>query len=297
MTLLHTIAQVAAETSIAKEVLRKWETRYGFPLPVRDDNGNRVYTSAQLERLRLIRRLLNEGFRPSHIVGLEEAQLTELLSTRQTRTENSHEIGKANDILEWLKSRDPALLRDKLRAEMSSDGLHSFVTEIMPVMNIVVGEAWERGDIAIRDEHLYSETVQSLVRETLGTLINPEGHPRILLTTPPGEAHGLGILMLEAVLSMENAYCISLGPQSPLDEIVSAASDFQVEIVALSFSLAFPRKTIVPILKELRAGLPATIKLWAGGAGTLGMERLPRGVTLLPSLLNAAELLRKNEAA
>ena len=291
MNVLLTIAQVSAETGIAKEVLRKWETRYGFPLPIRDDNGNRVYSAEQLERLRLIRRLLNEGFRPARVVGLEEAALSELLSARPAWETPPVETQKVNEVLAWLRSRDPALLREKLRGELAARGLHSFVVEIMPVMNQRVGDAWENGQIAIRDEHLYTEIVQGLVREALAAAIHPQGSPRILLTTPPGEAHGLGILMLEAVMSLDGACCISLGPQSPLDEIVSAAADFQADIVALSFSLAFPRKQISPVLRELRSRLPATVKLWAGGAGTLGMDRVPRGATLLASLSDAGEML------
>lgn len=291
MNVLLTIAQVSAETGIAKEVLRKWETRYGFPLPVRDDNGNRVYSAEQLERLRLIRRLLNEGYRPARVVGLQETELSELLGARPTWEVLPAESEKINEVLEWMKSRDPALIREKLRGELAARGLHAFVVEIMPVMNQRVGDAWEKGEIAIRDEHLYSEIVQGLVREALATTIHPQGSPRILLTTPPGEAHGLGILMLEAVMSLDGACCISLGPQSPLDEIVSAAADFQADIVALSFSLAYPRKQIPPVLKELRSRLPAAVKLWAGGAGTLGMERVPRGTTLLASLADAGEML------
>ena len=62
----------------------------------------------------------------------------------------------------------------------------------------------------------------------------------MLLTTFPGEQHGLGLLMVEALLVPEGAQCISLGLQTPLDDIRRAALAHKVHIVALSFSAAFP---------------------------------------------------------
>ena len=45
----------------------------------------------------------------------------------------------------------------------------------------------------------------------------------------------LGLLMVEAMLVPEGVQCISLGPQTPLDDIRRAALAHKVHIVALSF--------------------------------------------------------------
>jgi DNA-binding transcriptional MerR regulator len=42
-----------------------WERRYGFPVPERDANGERCYPPEQVERLRLIKRLMDAGHRPA----------------------------------------------------------------------------------------------------------------------------------------------------------------------------------------------------------------------------------------
>jgi methylmalonyl-CoA mutase cobalamin-binding subunit len=86
--------------------------------------------------------------------------------------------------------------------------------------------------------------------------------------------------MLEAFLSIEGAYCISLGAQSPLPEIISAAADFDVDVVALSFSVSFPKKKIPSLLKEIRLELPSGIQLWAGGGGVRTIDRTPRGTAM-----------------
>lgn len=77
-------------------------------------------------------------------------------------------------------------------------------------------------DISIRQEYLYTESVQALVRQGLAGHAGAPGAPRVLLTTPPGELHTLGILMVEALMTLEGATCISLGEQTPLPEIASA---------------------------------------------------------------------------
>ena len=49
-SMLH-IAAVERETGIAKDTLRVWEKRYGFPQPRRDSTGDRVYDVDQVHRL------------------------------------------------------------------------------------------------------------------------------------------------------------------------------------------------------------------------------------------------------
>ena len=53
----------------------------------------------------------------------------------------------------------------------------------------------------------------------------------------------------------------------PLTEIVRAAQAHQADIVALSFSTAFPHRQIPPQLEQLRQLLPPEIELWVGGGG------------------------------
>lgn len=58
------INAVERETGISKELLRMWERRYGFPSPERDAQGDRIYPPDQVNKLRVVRRLIDAGFRP-----------------------------------------------------------------------------------------------------------------------------------------------------------------------------------------------------------------------------------------
>ncbi len=52
----------------------------GFPQPLRDASGNRLYPAEQVQRLQLVRRLLDAGLRPNKVVGLDAPALAQLLS-------------------------------------------------------------------------------------------------------------------------------------------------------------------------------------------------------------------------
>ena len=69
----------------------------------------------------------------------------------------------------------------------------------------------------------------------------------------------------------------------PLTEIANAATAHRADIVALSFSVAFPYRRIPALLDQLRTMLPESTSLWAGGSGVSHAEA-PEGITLMRSL-------------
>ena len=77
------IAAVERDTGLSKDVLRIWERRYGFPVPDRDSNGERSYPADQVDRLRLIKRLMDQGHRPGKLIATPPDELTALTPRRQ----------------------------------------------------------------------------------------------------------------------------------------------------------------------------------------------------------------------
>lgn len=61
---------------------------------------------------------------------------------------------------------------------------------------------------------------------------------------------------------------------------------FQVDTVGITFSGAYPYKSIRPHLLELRAVLPGDVEIWTGGEGVLRLRKLPAGVTKFKMLEN-----------
>ncbi|MGD8932804.1 MAG: MerR family transcriptional regulator, partial [Chromatiales bacterium] len=74
----HSISDVSRIAGIPKDLLRMWERRYGYPKPQRDVNGDRIYSDSQLDKLILIRQLVDQGKRPGKLMGLDLSELKAL---------------------------------------------------------------------------------------------------------------------------------------------------------------------------------------------------------------------------
>lgn len=283
------IAAVERETGLSKDVLRKWERRYGFPAPLRDGYGERVYPAAQVDRLRQIKRLLDAGMRPSRAIQVDAGRA----DTDEPVSGDSDGVlpTRAENPLDRLDLSDPAAMRQQLRRDLLRLGVSRFVLDTLVPLNDAVGEAWARGRLDIHQEHVYTDVVQGVLRGIIGDLGEASGAPRILLTTLPEEQHGLGILMAAALFSLEGAYCISLGTQTPVREIAQAARAHRVDVVALSFSGAYPRRRILPALAELQPQLGGHVELWAGGESTAKLVSPSPATRFLPTLEAARSAL------
>lgn len=273
------IGAVERDTGLSKDTLRVWERRYGFPEPARDDNGERVYPPEQVEKLRLIRRLMDNGHRPGKIIGQPVEELRRLADSEREPADEALE-----GIVQLLVRHDSTELKRTLSQRLARQGLQRFVTETVAPLNTLVGDAWMGGRLAVFEEHLYTEVVQGLLRSAIAGAQHPGLPPRVLLTSLPGEEHCLGLLMAEALLTVEGATCIPLGTQVPAADVSKAARAHRADVVALSFSAAFPTRNAVAHLIDLRAMLPERFGLWAGGAGIARQTKEVAGVTIVKSL-------------
>lgn len=284
------IAAVERDTGLSKDTLRVWERRYGFPSPRRDAVGERAYTLEQVERLRVVKRLLDVGHRPGRVVPLAIdalQQLTELMAEPPLRSGDAAP-GSADlrAYVELVRSHDVAGLRRALTRALSRLGVGRFVIEVVGPLNAAVGDAWLRGQMAIFEEHVYTETMQGVLRQAIAGIPEPaaDSRPCVLLGTLPGEPHGLGLLMAEVMLALEGCRRVALGVQAPLWDTVLAAGAYGVDVVALSFSGCMNPNQAVDSLAELRAKLPPAVALWAGGSAPVLVRRAVPGVLALTSL-------------
>lgn len=295
------IAAVERDTGLSKDVLRMWERRYGFPLPQRDAHGERLYPAAQLERLCLIKRLIDQGHRPGKLMAVSDEELARLAPRRPpigaSATAEAHDSAELAELLALIRQHDASAYQQAMQQRLARQGLQRFVQDTVAPLARRVGEAWELGQLQIFEEHLFTELTQRLLRQAIATLPVGVGRPRMVLTTVPEEPHALGLLMLEAVLALEGVACIPLGTEMPLTEIARAASAHQADVVALSFSAAFPRRQVVGVLQQLRQQLPAHTELWAGGGGVPVQVASGSGQVLLHSFAQALQQLAQWRAA
>ena len=297
------IAAVERDTGLSKDTLRVWERRYGFPAPARDSLGERAYTLDQVEKLRVVKRLLDAGHRPGRIVPLSFTDLQALAeSTVDQPVRGAGPAAAAVDLRAYLAlihAHDPRGLRHELSRQLSRLGVAAFVVDVIVPLNMAVGDAWIRGQMEIFEEHMYTEAVQVVLRGAIANLPDAADgmRPRVLLSTCPGEPHGLGLLMAEAMFALEGCPCVSLGVQTPLWDIALAAAAHRSDIVALGFSGCMNPNQVVEGLTDLRAKLPGPVELWAGGSAPVLHRRRVDGVLPMATLEAVAPELQRWRAA
>lgn len=290
------IAAVERDTGLSKDVLRMWERRYGFPVPERDGNGERSYSADQVDRLRLIKRLMDMGHRPGKLIATPAAELLALAPRRPLPRAPAAGDDDLGELLALIRQHDGHGYQQAMQQRLARSGLLHFVQDTVAPLTRRVGEAWEDGSIEVFEEHLFTELTKRLLRQAIAALPGGRRRPRILLTSLPDEQHALGLLMVEALFALEGAECIPLGTQMPLLDTGRAAAAHHADIAALSFSIAFPQRQIPGLLQQLRPILPAGCELWAGGAGVARIAPIA-GVVLLPTLDNAVAALADWRAA
>jgi methanogenic corrinoid protein MtbC1 len=301
------IAEVALETGVQKDTLRVWERRYGFPVPLRDALGERRYSAEQVHRLRLIKRLLDAGLRPGGVVALSaealEAQLRQLPADaarprgRRPAAQAPAPSG-AVPVTDpttgadwpqwraWLHAGAVDAMHQALGQHALKHGLIHTVDGLLGPLGQAVGQAWFAGDITVYQEHLYTEAVTRFLQDALTHADRqhpaPRQAPRVLLTTLPGEQHTLGLLMAECMLALEGCERLSLGRDTPLTDLLQAAHQWQVDVVALSVSAHAPASEVWAGLRQLVTGLPAGVQVWVGGSSPhLHRRGMPQGPWVL----------------
>lgn len=291
--MLFSITALELATGFSSDLLRKWRRRYGFPKPV--TQSPLCFDEIQLDQLRLIKRLLDHGYRPSQVVGKSSRELRLILDA-STLCAASASDNLISEAMSALKRYDTLRIRALLVEARQDRSLYSFIDEIIFPLMQFVGTGWARQDLEIHHEHICTVVINAFLLNELASLEITAGATRIVLATPPMEQHALGLLMAECVLSESGAQCINMGIHLPPNEMAMAAIGCKAEILGVSFSFSYPRSAVRPWLAQLRKLLPQNIELWAGGAGTSAIRRSIPGVRIFTNLhsAKAALLARQN---
>ena len=285
-------SDIERETGFGMDLLRKWRQRYGFPLPEARADGKAGYSRKTVAHLLLIKRLLEGGFRAAQVVGKTPLELDRLHLALADRAPEPRMNASIRKLIERLRQTDVAGLDALLDKARAMGTLTEFVLNTLVPLVKEVGDAWSRKEIEIYHEHLCTSIVERRLHAEILASKPKRGYPRILFATPSEERHALGLLMAEAVLADQGAHTINIGPDAPFNELKLAVVSCKADVLALSFSFAYPARRVRPVLLHLRRLLPARMEIWVGGAGVAGVKRPPKGVRLFPEIAEASDALQ-----
>jgi MerR family transcriptional regulator, light-induced transcriptional regulator len=280
------IGALSRATEISVETLRTWERRYGYPVPERKPSGHRVYPTTNVPRLRRIAQALAQGHRAAEVVTASDADLGELLGTAQAPPAPAAAALSAppaglDDLLRAVERFDSEALTRPLLAEWARLGPLAFLRERIGPLVRAVGEAWEQGRLEVRHEHFLSERMGDLLRTLRMPLEERARGPLMVLTTLPGEAHGLGVQMVALLLAACGYRPLSLGTETPIPQVAEVGREMGARAVGVSISASSRGAAMTAQVLRLRSLLPRRIGLLVGGDGA---PRARAGVTVIQDL-------------
>lgn len=286
------IGAVSQMTGIDEHTLRVWERRYGFPHPERSSGGTRLYTDADIYRLRLIRRALARGHRPREVVGKDVASM-EALVGQQEPTALAVPPASSDDIaliLAALKRDDVDAVRAGLRKLAILHGPRGFVVHVAQPLLSQVGQLWSAGELEIHQEHLLSQCMSTQLR-ILGSLHENTFGPVVVLATLPNEPHGLGLEMVALYLATGGASPRIIGVSTPTEQIVRAAQAHHAAAVGLSILQSSDLLAAASEIRQLSSQLPRNTVLWLGGSGATSLPSI-EGTRIVASWDDLDNVLR-----
>lgn len=263
-----TIGAVSKATGFSPDTLRVWQKRYGFPVPQRKPSGHRLYSTADVKRLRRISEALARGHRPGQVVPLPEPRLQSLLTEAGASTgAGPRSLAPVASLMAFVRRHDAAGLTSALLSDAATLGPVEFLRLRAVPMVQEVGEAWSRGEIGIHHEHFFSERLSDVLRSVRMPYERAAAGPRITLATLSGETHGLGLQMAALVAAVGGLEPHVLGTDTPVAEIAAAARSGRVGAVGVSISASTAGPGSRDQLAALRRAVPAGTPILVGGQG------------------------------
>lgn len=289
------ISFVAAQIGVSSSTLRKWESRYGFPLAARTSSGVRYYSPQQLEDLKQAMRLIRNGHKPSRLFQQQGKLLLKLMHQKDPRPDQlaNKQHPSINRILRALKNHDLQTCQQEIENTFAELELEKAIDQVLAPLLLHVGEAWYRGDILVYQEHAFSKLFESVISSRCQS--DTTLKPTVLLATPSGERHVLALMLVRLALTRTGMHCIDLGADLPTDELLQAANDYRADILCLSLSSFIPRSVATTYLERLLNQLPDQVSIWVGGQGAqrliLSDPRLQLFISISEAYIKAKTLI------
>jgi MerR family transcriptional regulator, light-induced transcriptional regulator len=298
----YPIGTVARRTGLSTHVLRAWERRYGVVTPTRSPGGTRLYSNADILRLRLLRRVTEGGYGISHAAKLSTDELLALVQEEaEEAAAEEAPVDRSSEgdtyvvpALQAIEAMDGPRIHASLMRAAVSLGARDFMTMVAIPLLHRIGDLWADGMLCPAHEHLFSVQLRRVLAWLLESLPVPSTAPGLVATTPSGQWHELGAMLAAVVSAGEGWRVTYLGPDLPARDIGTAAEVTGASVVLLSVVGGMTEDMLVPQVADLREALPAEILVLVGGRGAKEhAEALTvAGATWLPDLDGLSAMLR-----
>ncbi len=301
----HPIGVVAERTGLSPDLLRVWERRYRAVEPSRSRDGQRLYSDADVERLRLLRLATAAGRSIGQAAQLGTDDLARLVREDEVARQRAvrweeraipqsvrADVERA---LELSRAVDAPALEGLLRRTAAALGVPLFLDGLVAPLLARMGDEWKAGRLTVAQEHLATAIIQRVLEGIIHFMVPSPGAPNLLLATLAGDQHKMGALLAATAAAVEGWRVTYLGPGLPAMEIATAAVAAEARVVGVSVVHLVEREQALTELRTIRSRLPASVPLLAGGAGAVALatELDESGIHVTATLSDLRTALRQ----
>ena len=286
----HPVRVVTQRTGLTPDLLRAWERRYRVVRPRRSAGGQRLYSDADIERLKQLHRAVLAGRTIGQVARLDRDALARLVEADAAspvpNAARDHDAGELSRLMsECLTAVDhldaPALERT-LRQAAHHLNVPVLLDHLVAPLLREIGDRWESGALQPIHEHTASVEIHKLLTWIVhSTPVKPDA-PRIAIATPAGQQMELGALMVAASAAAEGWRVAWFGPNLPARDIVSGVEALAPDAVAISLVHQTRDSELHRELEEIARGVVGKAPLLVGGRAAppyaLMLERLGASV-------------------
>jgi DNA-binding transcriptional MerR regulator/methylmalonyl-CoA mutase cobalamin-binding subunit len=303
----HSIKVAARRSGLSTHVIRVWEKRYDAVSPERTDTNRRLYSEEEIERLTLLRMATVAGHSIGNIARLPLEKLRSLIGKVTAETTTTKRDARTAEeaiqrALESVRAMDAGALENALKQAAVTHGQHGLLQAVIAPLATQVGDLWLNGEITAAHEHFASAVIRGFLMRNARSYAAGTAMPTIVVTTPPGQLHEIGAVMVAAAAADVGWRVIYLGPSLPAAEIAGAALQNEARAVALSIVFPADDPHLADELTRLRQLLPASTKIIVGGRAAVSYAKTIKELNLwetksLGDLYPLLEELRTPELA
>lgn len=290
MNTSFSIQFVSKITRLNSHTIRAWEKRYGAIVPHRDDNGRRVYTQDNIDKLIKLHALVSLGNAISDIAKLDDKSLDDMYHNYADQLESSiPQLKNADEskTTQYTVNVDYNLLLQNLtlalghyKLDIISHELDKVKKSISPrdfALNVLlpllgeVGSQVDSGILTIGQEHALSAILKFHIGQMIYKVIDvpPKSKNVLLIATPEGELHEFGIMIAALLCIHYGIKFYYLGPNLPAEALADTLKYIKPEIVLLGVSKNYIQNStnnnIDEYLDQLTNLMPNKTKVWVGG--------------------------------
>lgn len=265
----YRIGAVSRLTGLSADVVRVWERRYAAIKPQRSEGGSRLYSDADIARLRRLRQAVEMGHAIGQVAKLPDGEL-EALSLKA----NSHYPMRQDAADPYEVSRErflEAIARmDVLAADEEINRAATLYPPRIIVKNIVIpllneiGDRWAHREYGIAHEHVATNLIRNLLSSLFRLYPPNDAAETIVFATPQGERHEFGILIGALIAATRGWRVVYLGTDLPSQEIVRTVKLVKARVLVMSIVIEQNGQTGEE-LRAIAGHLPSNVRVWVGG--------------------------------